>query len=36
MELGEWGRIIENSDNKRSDNKGFTVLNLCEGDVHQT
>ena len=28
MELGEWigGRIIENSDNRGSDNRGSTVL----------
>ena len=28
MELGEWvlGRIIENSDNSRLDNRGSTVL----------
>ena len=32
MELGEWngGRIIEHSDNRGSDNRGSTVLSMCD------
>ena len=34
MELGEWirGRIIENSDNRGSDNRGSTVCTRPEAD----
>ena len=41
MELGEWvwGRIIENSDNRGSDNRGYIVLFSAftvQGQTHQT
>ena len=37
MELEEWiaGRIIENLDNRGSDNRGSTVLRICRNSLEK-